>query len=263
MRLLEAAPRTAGISGDERATLVIASQLLRDIVQRAAGTGRAGPAAFLALTAAHSIHWRSHGCLGEEAGMRRILLLIAPLALLGCSRPAAAPDAAPAAIPASTDQPSNMSPTAVPDGDPPAAQSPSVDPLFAAVAADAEPPSVMLNRYVRALLTRDRRASDAAWTFPPGDARHADDAALRQLQDVRTLHLRSSTPIARSPAQPAQLLEVPVQPHARTIQPARLLFLPSIPEPPVTAMRLRSLMTRLAASTVLIAAAIGAQAARS
>ncbi|MDT3456761.1 DUF3861 family protein [Stenotrophomonas pavanii] len=38
MRLLEAAPRTAGISGDERATLVIATQLLRDIVQRHAGT---------------------------------------------------------------------------------------------------------------------------------------------------------------------------------------------------------------------------------
>lgn len=148
--------------------------------------------------------------------MRRILLLIAPLALLGCSRPAAAPDAAPAAIPASTDQPSSASPTAVPGGDPPAAQSPSVDPLFAAVAPDAEPPSVMLNRYVRALLNRDRRASDAAWTFPPGDARHADDAALRQLQDVRTLHLRSSTPIARSPAQPAQLLEVPVQVRAVT-----------------------------------------------
>ena len=39
MRLLEAAPRTAGISGDERATLVIATQLLRDIVQRHAETG--------------------------------------------------------------------------------------------------------------------------------------------------------------------------------------------------------------------------------
>lgn len=38
MRLLEAAPRTAGVSGDERATLVIATQLLRDIVQRHAET---------------------------------------------------------------------------------------------------------------------------------------------------------------------------------------------------------------------------------
>ncbi|WP_312706306.1 DUF3861 family protein [Stenotrophomonas sp.] len=34
MRLLEAAPRTPGLSGDERATLVVAAQLLRDIVQR-------------------------------------------------------------------------------------------------------------------------------------------------------------------------------------------------------------------------------------
>ena len=38
MRLLEAAPRTAGLSGDERATVVIATQLLRDIVQRHAET---------------------------------------------------------------------------------------------------------------------------------------------------------------------------------------------------------------------------------
>ncbi|HBS54886.1 MAG TPA: DUF3861 domain-containing protein, partial [Stenotrophomonas sp.] len=29
MRLLESAPRTAGLSGDERATLVVATQLLR------------------------------------------------------------------------------------------------------------------------------------------------------------------------------------------------------------------------------------------
>ena len=40
--------------------------------------------------------------------------------------------------------------------------------------------------------------------------------SLRQLQEVRTLHLRSSTPIARSPAQPAQLLEVPVRVRAVT-----------------------------------------------
>ena len=38
MRLLESAPRTAGLNGDERATLVVATQLLRDIVQRHADT---------------------------------------------------------------------------------------------------------------------------------------------------------------------------------------------------------------------------------
>jgi len=38
MRLLESAPRTAGLGGDERATLVVATQLLRDIVQRHADT---------------------------------------------------------------------------------------------------------------------------------------------------------------------------------------------------------------------------------
>ena len=52
-------------------------------------------------------------------------------------------------------------------------------PLLAAVDDGAEPPSTMLNRYVAALLNRDRAASDAAWTIPPGDPRRADDAALR------------------------------------------------------------------------------------
>ncbi len=34
MRLLEAAPRLAGFSGDERAAVLIASQILHDVVQR-------------------------------------------------------------------------------------------------------------------------------------------------------------------------------------------------------------------------------------
>ena len=34
MRLLEGAPRLAGFSGDERAAVLIASQILRDVVQR-------------------------------------------------------------------------------------------------------------------------------------------------------------------------------------------------------------------------------------
>ncbi len=89
-------------------------------------------------------------------------------------------------------------------------------PLLAAVDDGAEPPSTMLNRYVAALLNRDRAASDAAWTIPPGDPRRADDAALRQLQDLRTLRLHSDPPIARDDRQPPQLLEVPVQVRAVT-----------------------------------------------
>ena len=74
----------------------------------------------------------------------------------------------------------------------------------------------MLNAYVMALLNRDRKAADAAWTFPPSDARRADDAALRQLTDVRSLRLTSELPIARDGHQPPQLLEVPVRIRAVT-----------------------------------------------
>lgn len=147
--------------------------------------------------------------------MRRILLLIAPLVLLGCSRPAAqtnvetapAPVAAAAAAAAAAD---------IHTGPDPAALQASDVPLLSAVADSAEPPSTMLNRYVAALLNRDRAASNAAWTIPPSDPRHADDAALRQLRDLRTLRLHSDTPIARDDRQPPRLLEVPVQIRAVT-----------------------------------------------
>ncbi len=57
MRLLEAAPRTAGVSGDERATLVIATQLLRDIVQRHAETeGHLAPSP---RSCRRWMHWNS------------------------------------------------------------------------------------------------------------------------------------------------------------------------------------------------------------
>ncbi|WP_414493572.1 hypothetical protein [Stenotrophomonas maltophilia] len=144
--------------------------------------------------------------------MRRTLFLIAPLVLLGCSRPAAQPDVAPAPAPASAGA------QAVADTDAAPLQSATIDPLFAAVAADAEPPSVMLNRYVIALLNRNRSASDAAWAIPPADPHRADDAAIRQLQDLRTLRLDSGPPLARDDRQPSRLLEVPVRIRATTAQ---------------------------------------------
>ncbi|WP_286075210.1 hypothetical protein [Stenotrophomonas sp. 59] len=144
--------------------------------------------------------------------MRRTLFLIAPLVLLGCSRPTAQPDVAPAPSPASAGA------QAVAGTDAASLQSATIDPLFAAVAADAEPPSVMLNRYVIALLNRDRSASDAAWAIPPADPHRADDAAIRQLQGLRTLRLDSGTPLARDDRQPSRLLEVPVRLRATTAQ---------------------------------------------
>lgn len=144
--------------------------------------------------------------------MRRTLFLIAPLVLLGCSRPTSQPDVAPAPSPASAGA------QTVADTDAAPLQSATIDPLFAAVAADAEPPSVMLNRYVIALLNRNRSASDAAWAMPPADPHRADDAAIRQLQDLRTLRLDSGTPLARDGRQPSRLLEVPVRLRATTAQ---------------------------------------------
>jgi hypothetical protein len=146
--------------------------------------------------------------------MRRTLFLIAPVMLLGCSRPAAQPDPVPAA--AHTEAAAR--PLAATGTSAAALQSPTIDPLFAAVTADAQPPSMMLNRYLIALLNRDRSASDAAWTFPPADPRHADDAAIRQLQDLRTLRLESEVPLARDGQQPPRLLEVPVRIRAVTTQ---------------------------------------------
>jgi len=147
--------------------------------------------------------------------MRRILFLIALLVLLGCSRPAAQTNdhiaAGSAPVAAAADAGTGPGP-----GPGPAALQASDMTLLSAVDDGAEPPSTMLNRYVAALLNRDRAASDAAWTIPPGDPRHADDAALRQLQDLRTLRLHSDTPIARDDQQPPRLLEVPVQIRAVT-----------------------------------------------
>lgn len=76
----------------------------------------------------------------------------------------------------------------------------------------------MLNRYVIALLNRNRSASDAAWAIPPADPHRADDAAIRQLQGVRTLRLDSEPPVARDGQHPPKLLEVPVRIRAVTTQ---------------------------------------------
>ncbi|MDT3501200.1 hypothetical protein [Stenotrophomonas maltophilia] len=145
--------------------------------------------------------------------MRRTLLLLMPLVALGCSRPPSAVDiAAPAAA---TPDDARRQPAAA-DDEAASLRPPTVPPLLAAVAEDAEPPGDMLSRYMTDLLNRDHAASDAAWTFPPADLRRADDAALRQLDNVRALRLRSQTPVAVDGKHPPQLLEVPVQVRAVT-----------------------------------------------
>lgn len=146
--------------------------------------------------------------------MYRQLLLVVPLLLLGCSRPATTQD--PAGKPATATATDAGSATARVEADPPVLQAPAVAPLFAAVDADAEAPAALLDRYVMALLNRDRATADAAWTFPPSDDARADDAALRQLEGVRSMRLSTELPIARDGQQPPRLLEVPVQVRALT-----------------------------------------------
>ncbi len=145
--------------------------------------------------------------------MRRTLLLLMPLVALGCSRPPPAVDIT--APVATRPDDARRQPTAADDEAAPL-RPPTVLPLLAAVADDAEPPGDMLSRYMTDLLNRDRAASDAAWSFPPADPRRADDAALRQLDNVRALRLRSQTPVAVDGKHPPQLLEVPVQVRAVT-----------------------------------------------
>lgn len=75
--------------------------------------------------------------------MRRIPLLIAPLVLLGCSRPAAQTtgDIAAASAPVAATAPANTR-----TGPDPAAVQASEMSVLSAVADGAEPPSTMLNR---------------------------------------------------------------------------------------------------------------------
>jgi len=145
--------------------------------------------------------------------MRRTLLLLMPLVALGCSRP---PPAVDIAAPAAARPDDARRPPAAADDEAASLRPPTVLPLLAAVADDAEPPGDMLSRYMTDLLNRDHAASDAAGPSPPADPRRADDAALRQLDNVRTLRLRSQTPVAVDGKHPPQLLEVPVQVRAVT-----------------------------------------------
>jgi len=74
----------------------------------------------------------------------------------------------------------------------------------------------MLNRYMLDLLNQNKARSNAAWAHAPADPRHADDAVLRLLPDVRNLRLDSDVALPRDDGQPPRLLEVPVKIRAVT-----------------------------------------------
>lgn len=146
--------------------------------------------------------------------MRSALLLMIAVTLLGCSRQAPSDDAVAAPPPAEAAAADPGRPAASHEADSLASQ--GIDPLYGAVAADAETPSLLLNRYVRDLLNRNKAGVDAAWAIAPPDARRADDAALRLLPDVRNLRLDSDPAVPRDQQQPPRLLEVPVRIRAST-----------------------------------------------
>lgn len=146
--------------------------------------------------------------------MRSTLGWCLAIALMGCSRAPADAPASPATAAAEAD--AAAAPAANVAATPLAKH--GVDPLFGAVAAGSEAPAHMLNRYMLALLNGNRSGSDAAWTFAPADPRHADDALLRALPDLRSLRLDSEPPLPRDNERPSRLLEVPVRVRASTGQ---------------------------------------------
>ncbi|WMJ68173.1 hypothetical protein [Stenotrophomonas sp. 24(2023)] len=143
--------------------------------------------------------------------MRQALWLM-PLLFVGCScqRTPAAEDAgtaqaSPAAAVAAHEDLAAATPLASVQAD-----------MLGAASADAPSPNDVLQRYAFAVLNRDQPAMDAAWSIASGDARHADDAPLRVLADIRTLRLQTQPPQPIGDARPPRMLEVPVSVRAVT-----------------------------------------------
>ncbi|MFI8719993.1 hypothetical protein ACIGHF_19160 [Stenotrophomonas sp. NPDC077464] len=143
--------------------------------------------------------------------MRRVVLLL-PLLFAGCScQPdpvagEARTDAAPAAT---TSGSAEQVSAARPETDASAAAA------LSAVAPDAPNEGVIVRNYLYALLGSDRSASDAYWSGGRTGSR-PDDAALRNIHDLRSLRVDVDSPIARDTAQPSRLREVPVRVRAIT-----------------------------------------------
>lgn len=148
--------------------------------------------------------------------MRGFLSLLIPLLVVGCSNPppqadSTTPDSASAATTPSAPMTEAATESASVDAI-------AIDPLYGAVAIGSESPAAMLNRYMLDLLNQNKARSDAAWTYAPADPRHADDAVLRLLPDVRNLRLDSDVAVPRDDGQPPRLLEVPVKIRALTAE---------------------------------------------
>lgn len=144
--------------------------------------------------------------------MRRVVLLL-PLLLGGCScqpESARSPEAqqAPQAASAVDTEPASADETASAVVQPTA-------PVLSAVVEGATDEITTVHQYVMALLRPDRAASDAYWTGGSAGSR-PDDQVLRAIPDLRSLRVKTSSPIARDSAQPSRLREVPVKVRAMT-----------------------------------------------
>lgn len=148
--------------------------------------------------------------------MRGFLSLLIPLLAVGCSNPPAPTDSSTSASAAAAAAPSVPTTNTAPESA--TVDAITIDPLYGAVAIGSESPAAMLNRYMLDLLNQNKARSDAAWAYAPADPRHADDAVLRLLPDVRNLRLDSDVALPRDDGQPPRLLEVPVKIRAVTAE---------------------------------------------
>lgn len=148
--------------------------------------------------------------------MRGFLSLLIPLLAVGCSNPSAPTDSSTSDSAAAATAPAVPTTKAASEAD--TVEAIPIDPLYGAVAIGSESPAGMLNRYMLDLLNQNKARSDAAWAYAPADPRHADDAVLRLLPDVRNLRLDSDVAVPRDDGQPPRLLEVPVKIRAVTAE---------------------------------------------
>jgi len=88
---------------------------------------------------------------------------------------------------------------------------------LSAVTGNAPDPGSVVRSYASQLPRHDRALLDASWQMPPPAGR-ADDAALRELNDIITLRVNTGTAVARDQQHPSRLIEVPVRVRAVTGQ---------------------------------------------
>lgn len=143
--------------------------------------------------------------------MRRVVLLL-PLLFAGCS---CQPDTVAGTASTATADAAGAARDAEVDAQAAAEAATSTAAALSAVVPGAADEGATVRNYMYALLGSDRSASDAYWSGGRTGSR-PDDAALRDIPDLRNLRVDTDSPIARDTAQPSRLREVPVRVRATT-----------------------------------------------